>query len=146
MSLFRCEPDGGGGSYVLVEPELSCESDEYRTLFLLGVCFSAFYFLVVPFAVFWVVFLRIPKYGPDERRTVLLFGFLYRRFDPRCHWWEAIEIIRKGVFVLVILWVNNRFDEEVPRAGQIGRCGRLHCTPSRLTARVPCGRRTLRAT
>ncbi|MDC0525833.1 hypothetical protein OAO87_02445 [bacterium] len=77
-------------------------------------CFLLFYFLAMPLVVLWVLFVRIPRHGLNDRRTKLLFGFLYTRFDGRQYWWEAIELTRKAIFVLVVVWGDGGFmsDEE----------------------------------
>lgn len=104
VSMLQCEDNGHGGKYVRMEPELTCYVGEHIVLLRIAIGFTLFYLLIVPATGWWVLFRWVPKHGRDDRRTTLLFGFLYRRFDPKFYYWEAVEISRKLIFVLVVIW------------------------------------------
>ena len=102
ISMLRCESDGLGGEFLRAEPELVCWRGLHAHYSTAAWAFTLFYCLVVPLTVVWVLLVRIPLRGLQDRRTGALFGFLYRRFVKEFYWWEAVEILRKAIFVFVI--------------------------------------------
>lgn len=101
LSVFNC------GHFdkprLMMDTTVDCESASHATWQILGLTGFALYSLGIPFGVF--VLLRYYKSIDKlhKKKTVDTLGFLYSGFEPQYYYFEAVFMIRKVLYQLIIL-------------------------------------------
>ncbi|KAG2500543.1 hypothetical protein HYH03_001318 [Edaphochlamys debaryana] len=124
LSLFACRRlDRGEGAYGgtqaatwgqgywLRNMEQECYTGEHAAVYLpLGVVCVLLFCVAPPLVVFGLMWRH--RRTLDERRTMMLYGFLYRRYRPRFFFFEAVMMGEVLALVLVDVFARSMLEDQ----------------------------------
>ena len=93
-------------SLLSVDNSVSCLSTEYTLMRLQAMVAIALYGVGVPFSVFLAIKAR--RHQLNEKKTMLMFGFMYSGYKDQFWWWECMSLMRKLFMSLVLVFFSER--------------------------------------
>jgi hypothetical protein len=99
--------DSNAKEHLSTAPWMTCWEGEHASYVPIAVTGVVVYMVILPCWLSYVLLVIVPRNGLNDKKTILNFGFLYRRFLPHLWWWELIEILRKLAFVTIGWWGYN---------------------------------------
>lgn len=94
-------------SVLEISPDVECGTEEHNRLMLLGSIGIVFYVFGYLALISWKLYdLRNRRSFSDES-NIQRFGFVYQKYELDYFFTPAIAIIRKLLFVLVLVYMNN---------------------------------------
>lgn len=106
MDVFKCETIADV-SVLREDPNVLCNTEEHKILIVLASFGLIFYVLGYPVYVVWKL-LDLGKERSFSNATHLRrYGFIYDKFELDYYYTPALIIIRKLLFVSILVYVNN---------------------------------------
>merc|ERR1719353_428525 len=87
----------------MMDTTLDCQSSEHYFWSLLGLSGFVFYSLGIPLAVGALLWRYKKTDSLQKKKTINTLGFLYSGFEPQHYYFEAVFMLRKVLYQLVIL-------------------------------------------
>eukprot|EP00210_Caulerpa_lentillifera_P002360 g2264.t1 len=106
FDVFCCETVDGV-SVLKAAPEVACSNDYHTVLVVLssiGIALYVFGYLV---CTSWIVLSFWRKKSFCEERNIRRYGFIYQKFELEYYYTPIIIILRKLLFVMVLVFLND---------------------------------------
>ncbi|GMH34270.1 hypothetical protein BSKO_02104 [Bryopsis sp. KO-2023] len=106
FDVFKCE-DIAGVSVLRTSPSVECSNREHALLIVLAIIGTLFY------SIGYLAFVAYKMFQLDKTRSfqcpvnLRRYGFLYRRFELDYFWTPIIILIRRLIFVVTLVFLNN---------------------------------------
>jgi len=106
LDVFKCE-EIAGVWVMQADISVECHTEEHRVL--MGLASTGVTFYVVGYLVFIVYILcsLLHKQKFSDEVNLRRFGFIYEKFELDYCFTPALTIVRKLLFVLVVVFLNN---------------------------------------
>ena len=106
LACFKCRTVSGI-SVLEASPDLECGSWEHTQLIILAALGLLFYIFGYLAYIVWKLYDLRDRRAFSDEINLLRFGFVYQKYEiPYCYT-PAIAIVRKLLFVLILVCVNN---------------------------------------
>jgi len=106
FDVFKCEHIADA-SVLKEDMSVICRTEEHKLLMALS-CFGiVFYVIGFPVFVSWKLHDMKTQHTFSNSQNLCRFGFLYKKYEVDYNFTLAVSIIRKLLFVLVVVYVNN---------------------------------------
>jgi hypothetical protein len=106
LDLFGCTvyDSGTGKFYLNILPFIACEATQPFTV-MIGLGAAGFVLYVVGIPALVMTLLVRNRGMLEDPRMATALGFLYASYQPRCFYWETVNITRRAVLALVLAFV-----------------------------------------
>ena len=109
-----------GEEYLKSDPLMRCWQGDHYKLLAWDVLAIMIYFVLLPGMVYFALFVLVPLYGLDNEMLNHNLGFLWARFETRCYWWEAIDMIRKIGLSVIMLVIDDPYTQSLAGVFAVG--------------------------
>jgi len=92
---------------------MTCGEGLHRVMLGLNVVAIVVYVVLSPLTYLFVFFVLVPRHGLANPQLNRNYGFVWSRFEARCYWWEAIELVRKMGVVVVVATVKTAMPQSL---------------------------------
>ena len=99
--------------YLSSNPAMTCGEGLHRVMLGLNVVAIVVYVVLSPLTYLFVFFVLVPRHGLANPQLNRNYGFVWSRFEARCYWWEAIELVRKMGVVVVVATVKTAMPQSL---------------------------------
>jgi len=103
---FKCE-DMHGVSVLSASPDIECGSREHDSVRAQGAVGILFYVIGFPVYVVWVLYSLHRKQAFSDPVALRRYGFLYQRYELAYSWTGLVVLLRRCLFVGVLVFLHN---------------------------------------